>query len=987
MIPFLKQIADHYYTSSPIEDMCFVFPNRRSMAFYVKYLRENVQNPDMKSFYGCQKKALRMPHILTISDFFHKSYGAVPADRVALLLELYECYKEIYPNAESLDDFINWGDVILADFSDVDKYLIDPEQLFRNVAEYKDMQDDMSYLSDNQREALNNFINHFRDSKGLKPNSTGDNVKARFLMIWDMLLPLYRSFNERLRSKGMVYDGMVYRDMVESLSEISAVDHFKETFPKVERFVFVGLNALNECERTTLRKMQRAGIAEFCWDYSSGMLKNLRNRSSEYMKLNVEEFPQNWKLDTEGLPEPEIKVIGVPSSVGQAKQLPDILKECALTSEPASTDCVIVLPDESLLMPVLNSIPTQIKDINVTMGYPMTSGSLWALMSEISIMQLHLRKRGEDWLFYNKQVRSIFSNGIFASILDEQSKEIVSKIKQDTKSYIPCSDFSGSEFLEKIFQPVVKDVKSTEASQIARFEEYQLEIVRMIALRLSADSAMATEIEFAKLYYTCVNMLRSKNLAIKPVTYIRLLGQIAVSQAVPFVGEPLKGLQIMGPLETRALDFDNVVILSCNEGIFPKKNSSVSFIPPELRKGFALPTNEFKDAVLAYSFYRLIQRSKKIWLIYDSRMEKSKTGEESRYIKQLEYHFRKPVKRYIAGSNFMLKDSQTSIPKPGDIAERLKDTKLSVSSLQNYLKCPAKFYYATVCALGQDREILESMNDGMVGNVYHSVMHALYLGESAMHPSFKMDRKSIKSELASGNLQPLKYVTDEYLESWQKRKDDIREKIKALIKTELNTMEVKGRDLVLEEVILMYVLKTLERDRELLKEKSVSRFKVHGLEQFVQWTYKGYSFVGYIDRLDSFEDGTIRIVDYKTGKVEKKEISINEGNAEQIVDSLFKPDVENRPSIAIQLFLYDRYVEALPAYKDMNMINVIYPAAALFTTSVSSLENPTCELFDKLCMEKLDEILDEIADVNIPFRRTEYLKSCSYCDFKNICGR
>lgn len=987
MKPFLKQVADHYCIEDSFEDKCFVFPNRRSMAFFSKYIRENVADPSLR-IYGCERRRpMRMPMTLTINDFFYRAHGVDSEDRVTLLLELYDCYKEINPSAETLDEFISWGEVILGDFSDVDKYMVDPQQVFTNVREFKEMQDDYSYLTPDQRKALADFISHFRDGNGLKPNAKGDNVKSRFLMIWDMLLPLYRKFNEHLRSKNMAYDGMVYRGLVEKVSSASAVDFFKEKYPGCGKFVFVGLNALNESERTVLRKMNNAGIAEFCWDYSSEMIRDERNRSSFNMEANVAEFRQKWTLDPEGLPDPAINVISVPSSVGQAKQLPGILEESMGLRTPDCTECAIVLPDESLLMSVLNSIPQEIGDINVTMGYPMSSSGIWSLMEDVASLQLHLRKRGDEWFFYHRQVRSILSSGTFMRALDDPGREIAARICREAKYYIPQSDFSGSPLMEMLFRPVVENPKLADAAQIYRLEEYQMELISALAPKLLEVTDAASEIEFAKRYHSCVNLLHGKQLNILPLTYIRLLSQLASGESVPFEGEPLKGLQVMGPLETRALDFRNVIILSCNEGIFPKKNASTSFIPPELRKGFGLPTNEFKDAILAYSFYRLIQRAENVWLVFDSRMEKMKAGEESRYIKQLEYHFRKPVRRYIAKAEMSPSVIETPLHKPADIAQKVKDMQLSVSSMQNYLKCPAMFYYSNICGLEADKEVSESMDASMLGNVYHAVMQALYLGDVAMDPDFPMDRHSIRDALREGRLVPMTEVTDAYLGRWIKDKAGIKARIRSLIKEELHTLEVSGRDLVTEEVLLQYVVKTLERDRENLRSKGVGSFKVIGLELPVSWSCDGYRFFGYIDRVDSFEDGTVRIVDYKTGKVEDKDVNITDDNAQSVADALFKEDNDSRPKIALQLFLYGKYVDDEPWMKGRNMVNVIYPAASLFTTPVSEMEKPRSGRFGEIVLEKLKETLAEMTDPTRDFRRTTSAKTCGYCDFRNICGR
>lgn len=964
------------------------------MAFFTKYLCEDVANPELRTVSlnngASPKRPLKMPQTYTISEFFAKAHGLETEDRVSLLLELYDCYKSLNPQAESLDEFIAWGEMILSDFSDVDKYLADPAQVFRNVAEYREMQDDMSYLSESQREAINNFIGHFRDANGLKDNVKGDNVKSRFLKIWDLLLPLYQKFNHSLESRNLAYDGMVYRRLVEKLSDIPAADLFHDVFPKCVGFVFVGLNALNECEKTVLRKMHSAGIAEFCWDYSSSMLKNLRNKASEYMKENVRDFPQLWPL--EPCPDlPQINVLNVPSAVGQAKQLPEIFSRLGISGSLECTDCAIVLPDESMLTPVLNSIPPKIQDINVTMGYPMSDSNFWSLMSDVASLQLHLRKRklpqgGEEWLFYHKQAGSILSSGIITAIMDDVGRGICARIKSEAKYYIPQSDFKGNLLLELLFQPAIQDASLSDSGQISRFQQYQMCLVSALAQKLLENPAMAIELEFARRYYACVNILKSKTLSVLPVTYVRLLSQIARLQRVPFSGEPLKGLQIMGPLETRALDFKNVIILSCNEGIFPKKNVSTSFIPPELRRGFGLPTNEFKDAVLAYSFYRLIQRAENLWLLSDSRMEKMKSGEESRYIKQLEYHFRVPLKRYISKSEMSTVSESGAIPKPADMAQILKQKHLSASSIENYLCCPARFYYATVCGLKVDSKVAEAMDAGMVGNVYHAVMQALYLGETAMSENFPMDRKSVSTAIESGRLTPLEYVSDEYLAGWLERKKELKAKINSLVKAELNTMEVRGRDLVMSDVIFNYAMKTLQRDRELLREKAKNSFKVLGLELKLRWSWEGFNFLGYIDRVDSFDDGSVRIVDYKTGKVNARDLNVNDANAEILAEKIFSSQ-SGVSMIPLQLFFYDKFMESSPLLEGKNLVNVIYSPAALFKSPVSEFESPRSEIFCSECTRRLKDLLSNLIDPSLPFERTENKGDCAKCDFKNICGR
>ena len=335
MEPFLKQVAGHYYPAYDLDKRCFVFPNRRSSVFFGRFLSEEVAGGDRPAF---------LPRMYTMDAFFSYMYGTAATDRVSLLLELYDCYREVCPGAEPLDEFIFWGDVLLGDFDDVDKYLVHPGHLFANVSDFKGLQDGFEYLSEAQREAITRLAGHF---------AKGSRMAVEFFRIWDILLPLYTRFRERLQEKGMAYPGMLYRSLAEQMQERSAVDLLAGKFPGVEKFVFVGLNALSESERTVLRRMQQAGLAEFCWDFSSDWVRDKDNKSSFFMARNVADFPQAFPLDPGGLPVPVIHVVGVPSSTGQAKQVSAILEGM----EQVDRTCAVVLPDESLLPTLLSSIP------------------------------------------------------------------------------------------------------------------------------------------------------------------------------------------------------------------------------------------------------------------------------------------------------------------------------------------------------------------------------------------------------------------------------------------------------------------------------------------------------------------------------------------------------------------------------------------------------------------------------------------------------
>ena len=986
MIPFLKQVAEHYYNGGGVERCCFIFPNRRSMAFFMKYLSESVKGAS---------SPIIAPQMFTINDFFYAISGKKAIDRVTQLLELYQAYVEVFYahnqqsglKPESLDEFIFWGEVILSDFNDVDKYLVDPKQLFANVSDFKQLQDTFSYLTETQRAAIEGFISHFSDMTGRL--TVNLDVKGRFLMLWNLLYDLYKKFNERLSAKDEAYEGMVYRTLAERLKATPVADVLSDTFDVDVRFVFVGLNALNECEKTLLRKLRDADRAEFCWDYSGKMISDPQNRSSVFMSRNVEDFPQAAKWDADGLQTPKVNVVSVPSSVGQAKRLPDILHQVLGGADKGSlkaeelVDCAIVLPDEGLLVPVLNSIPEEICDINVTMGLPMKGSLLYSLMSQIASIQLHTMQRGGQWYFYHKQVWDLFSNELFRKAADLQTQEIVAKVKSEAKYYISHEELQGTKVMDVIFQPIIKDQKLASIDQIREFTQYQKRVITTLAPAVAEDQSLALELEYAKEYYRCVNVLEGvEGLSVLPVTYVRLLDQLLAGVSVPFRGEPLKGLQIMGPLETRALDFRNLIILSANEGVFPRRNVGTSFIPPELRKGFELPTYEYQDAVWAYYFYRMISRAENVWLLTDSRTEGLKSGEESRYIKQLEYHFNLPVNRSVVKYDKMKTASVADIEKTDEDVSKIKGMALSATSIQSYLECPAKFYYSSIKELEAEEQVVEAVDYGVFGTVFHETMRSLYTSEEAMTEDFFFDWKG---ENVSRLTSIHKFITKEYIEEWIAKSDIIRRKIKSLIMRELHLMEVTGRNLVVTDVILKYVIKTLKCDLELMAKEGVGKFEILGSEVRVTGEYFGQRFKGFVDRLDSFHPGEVRVVDYKTGKVLEDDQNIHDGNAEFIAERIFAKDEKERPKIALQFYMYDLLLQNRSECAGKQMFNCVYSTSSLFNEDPKTY--PKNECFFKAVSQRLEAMLQEMYDLNEPFRRTSNEATCEYCDFKMICGR
>ena len=952
MTPFLKQVAAHYLATD-IQDVCFIFPNRRSAVFFRKYLGDLLRE-------GGANRPMHAPMSLTINDFFYRVYGGDVTDRIRLLMELYESYKTVYPKAEPLDEFVFWGEVILGDFDDVDKFLADAEDLFTDVADFKGIQDDYSHLSDVQRAAVEHFIGHFRDRNGrltVRLDTDDSTVKARFLQVWNILFPLYTEFRRRLREKGMAYEGMVYRDLAERLKGGEAVtDVLSGVFPQVLRYVVVGLNALNECEKTVLRRLRDAGLGEFCWDYVSEAVSDPRNKSSMFMRDNVREFQNAFPVDPDGLGEPSFHVVNVPSAVGQAKLAPVILARCN-TENPVET--AFILPDENLLMPLLNSIPPEFDSINVTMGCPLAGGAVYSLVMAVAGMQQRLREKAGDWYFYHRAVRSIFSNSLFRAVLTEEEEAVVQRVKKDAKYYVPEAELQGGPLLDIVFRPVVTRPKEASAEQNRRLVQYLCDIVSYVGWKLRGVEDMLLELDFAKRCLQSLNLLGDIGLDVLPATWLHLLDELLSGEAVPFRGEPLEGLQVMGPLETRALDFRNIVLFSANEGVFPRRGNSASFVPPELRKGFGLPTFEYQDSVWAYYFYRMIQRAEHVWLVCDSRTEGLKSGEESRYIKQLQYHFRVPLERFVATSRMQLAPEADAIAKTQAHIDAIRGGELSASSLQNYLFCPAKFYYSFIEHLENEDEVLEAMDAGSLGRVYHKAMQLLY--------------------------QPYDRVTVADLDRMIADRKALKALVRDLILKEMKTMEVSGRDLVVEEVIVEYVFRTLQYDRNLLVQSGSKGFDILLMEERMKCDFEGFHLKGFADRIDSYLGGEARIVDYKTGKVEQDDIDITDDNAADVVEKLFGPSNAGRPKIALQLFVYGLLVRERADLKGRPVVNSIYSVSRLFTEPLQ--DRPANAEFARLTRERLKGLLAEMTDISVPFRRTEERKTCGNCDFKTICGR
>ena len=949
MNPFLRQVALHYYSQEGLGEKIFVFPNRRSLAFFRKHLCDCVAE---------DKKTLLAPRFTTINDFFCTMTGASSSDRISLLLELYPVYSKLNPKAESLDDFIYWGDVLLSDFDDVDKYRVDARMLFANIADLKALKDDFEYADKTQLAAIEKLAKHFKTVP--HTGNPRKDVKENFLQIWNILYPLYSGFREALKAKGMAYEGMVYRDLADRLEETPVTDVLKGAYPGARSCVFVGLNALNECEKAVMKKLHNAGLAEFCWDYDG-----------KFIRENMALFPSAFTPEIAAA-KPKVHICSVPSATGQAKLLPGLLAR--VPEGERGLDFAVVLADETMLMPVLNSLPNCKNGVNVTMGYPMGASEWSSLMHDVLALQTHLRQKGGEWFFYHRNVHDIVSSAIVQALLSEEEKDKVKEIVKAAKYYIPQSDFGDGPVLKAIFRPVVKDLASASAAQTDALADYLLGVtVTLASLLRGAPQADVLQLDFAQRYYCAVNRLRDLALPVLPRTWIHLLEQILAGISVPFEGEPLRGLQVMGPLETRALDFKHIVILGANEGVFPRISAGASFVPAELRIAFGLPTYERQDAVWEYYFYRMIARAENVWMLYDSRTEGLKTGEESRYAKQLRYLYsdRFDIEESVAQTDVSGSDEIEEIPKTQEDIDFIRNKEFSASSLSKYITCPAQFYYAVIQNLEPEEEIKETLDPGTLGSVCHDTLEALYEGEEAMKSDKDFDKRDRKKKGFT------RTVTKDYLQGWLKREADIKCKVLSLIRHKLKSVEVVGEDLVTADIIVRYVLRVIESDLKLMGSRA--SFNILGLEEPMNTVeIAGHKFYGYIDRIDSFDDGVVRVVDYKTGS-DKPEVLSPTYNPAKVLDRKYKA--------ALQFFIYDRLVEADKRFAGKEVRNAMYAMGSFFKEDVQSY--PQDEDFNQKVEEALEALFADMENPDRGFARVEDKMGspCAYCDFKAICGR
>lgn len=982
MTPFLQQIAKCFYDAygADVQQMAFIFPNRRAGLFFRKYLSQTVGRP------------MFSPAILTLNGLFEQLSTLQPADHLQMLFLLYHIYIRRSQRQETFDDFVHWGEMLLSDFNDVDNYLVDARQLFTNASHLHEFEKDLSYLEPEQVEAIRSFWAAFR------PDTEDDGNRRSFLGVWDILHDIYLDFRAELTDRGHGYEGMIARDVVERIRREGGVDL------SYSRVVFVGFNALSRAEEALLVELQKQGIADFYWDAGTinadagedGFRRVLDkdNRAAHFLRDYLRRFPSDLPLPPEEPNEPVITLTGLPSRIGQTKHVHELLLRMAdgrlRMTEDEALRTAVVLPDEQLLIPILNAIPHTVPHINITLGYPLSGTPVASLIEDVLALQKNLRTTsGGGVEYYHREVTAILNHRYVRRAAPRIVTDLLSNIITNNRIYIPAEDLAQTDLLRLIFRRV------RSAADLSR---YLIDLLKGLnglfpdRIDETADDDAtdpvgmdAVEGEFTYAYYTTLtrmnDLIAEAQISMSVDTYTRLLARLIESVSIPFRGEPLAGLQIMGVLETRVLDFDRLIILSMNEGLFPARGATPSFIPHTLRHGFGLPTFELRDSVFAYYFYRMISRAHSVNLLYDTRTDGFRTtGEVSRFIHQLRYHYEVPMKDEaptfaIASSD----DLRLRIDKTGDVLHQLESflgegkKALSASTINSYIDCPLRFCLSSVMGLQEEDEITESVENRLFGSILHRVMEEIYKPLC----NATVDKAWLGSVIA--NRENLRHKIDEaFAELFFHTPGDIR--------------PLTGQNSLTAAMIEKYILRILRYDQ------SLAPFVYVGSERRILSVFplsdgRRVRLKGYIDRLDEV-DRSLRIVDYKTGTEKKMQFATP-------ADLFDRDKGLNRQSAVMQVLIYawmlhtENLTRSLPLRPSIYYVRSLFKDA--FDPSIYTKEEGQrtygllIDDFVGQCLPDFEiamrHVLDELFDPRIPFVQTDEEKSCSYCTFRELCGR
>lgn len=965
MQTFLQLVAQDLYQKigNDLSRVAIVFPNKRASLFFNEYLAMQSDRP------------IWSPAYVSISELFRQLSPWKSGDPIRLVCELYKVFREETRSEETLDDFYFWGELLISDFDDVDKNLVDADRLFSNLQDLKNIMDDYDFLDSEQEEAIRQFFQNFSIERRTQ-------LKEKFISLWDKLGDIYHHYCRNLEELGIAYEGMMYRYVMEELQSDKL---------KYEHYVFVGFNVLNKVETKFFERLREAGKALFYWDYDVFYTRLPRENTPPYTHEAGEFILRNLKLFPNELPEAvfdtlrkpkNVRFISAPTENAQARYLPEWIRSVTkrdLQETPVKEkENAVVLCNEALLLPVLHSIPPEVKNVNITMGFPLAQTPVYSFVSALIELQTTGYRRDTGRYQY-EAVQSVLKHP-YTRQLSTSAESLEKQLTRDNRFFPLPSELKQDIFLEQIFTP---------KTGISALCQYLTEMLREVAVLYRQEQE--TDDIFNQLYreslfksYTLINrllnLIDNGELNIQIDTLRRLLCRLLATSNIPFHGEPAIGMQVMGVLETRNLDFRNLIMLSLNEGQLPKAGGDSSFIPYNLRKAFGMTTIEHKNALYAYYFYRLIQRAENVTLLYNTASEGLNRGEMSRFMLQFLVESPHSISReYLEAGQSPQSGREIRVEKTPEIITRMYErydvnrhpkSLFSPSALNTYLDCRLKFYYRYVAGLKAPDEVSAEIDSALFGTIFHRAAELVYKDLTA---NGKEIRKDDLEQVLRNDIKLQNYVDTAFKEEFFH--------VALTEKPEFN-----GTQLINAKVITSYLRQLLRNDLQ------YAPFFMEGMEKKVTEIIEietpqgklALNIGGTIDRIDS-KDDTLRIVDYKTGGSPKTPENIKQ---------LFTP-ADGRPNYIFQTFLYASIMCRKQSLKVAPSLLYIHRAASETYSPVIEMgeaRQPKMPVnnfafYEDEFRERLQTLLQEIYNPEEAFTQTEDTKKCEFCDFRELCRR
>lgn len=937
LVSVAKYIAANHKDNT--ENIIIVLPNIRAGLYLRRCLSEILD------------KVSWAPKIVSVQDFFHQQSGLQTEEQIPLVFELYKSFQRIAPDLfESFDLFYPWGEIILSDFNDVDKNLVEAKQLFANITDLKKIELLFSDIDENILKIIQNFWSQFEAEET-------NYAKERFLAIWQHIYDVYLDFRKNLLIQKTGYEGLIYRHVAEELDN--------QLFPEKQNIhYFVGFNVLSQAEEKVLRLFKNQHNAKFLWQYDEKLLKNPDHEAFRFIREYIKRFPMPDDFDYQLKSRPKsINVYAVPSRTAQVKLAAKILKEKIAPQDPDFENTGLILPDESLLQPVLFSIPEEVKRLNVSMGFPISNAPQSSIIKNMAKLQENAQKE----TFYHKDVVRLLNHPLLRAMDNNACAELKQKIIKNNWIRIPSTELHpGNTIFNDIFRNV---------DEVMEIGPYFSHVLKQIYETIKILPDMQFDCEIIYQIYRRINrfneyLIRDKIYFQSSKTYLHLISGILNSVTVAFSGEPMHGLQVLGMLETRMLDFNKIIICSMNEGHFPSQSFKKSFIPYNLRKAFQLSTIELQDAIHAYYFYRMIMHPDEVYLLYNTSDEGFMKGEKSRYIQQLLYESSFPIVEIpVHIKTETLEKSKKEISKNEyamQILEKYKsegNKSFSPSQLNTYLHCSMAFYYKYILGIREEDELVDQIGAMELGNVLHNTMNMLYQEHIG---------KIVTSEMLNNLLKDKAKISKFINIAWA-------EQMKKASAQEINGLNALGI-----EAVHIYINRILKLDKEYTPFTHIGgELDIRkDLSCSINGQNSKITLRGSIDHLDQCEDG-IRVIDYKTGKGKKSDIAD--------METLFTP---NRKSDSDHVFQVLFYSWLCYQHKDLTEFDSFPISPAVLYTRENRIDMPVSinkeKIFDfSLVKEEWEEnmcnLLKDLYNKDIPFRMTTEATHCKYCPFRSIC--